>query len=110
MQPNNPGAWVNLSGVFCQRQKFVESEVALQQAQALDSNHRQANFYLGHQNLLSGDFSDDWREYRWRNQNIKTSFSQIPAWRGESLKGKSLLSLAEQGLGDTLNPGMLWRL
>lgn len=30
-QPNNPDGWVNLSVVFCQRQKFVGSEVALKQ-------------------------------------------------------------------------------
>lgn len=102
LQPNSPDAWVNLSVVFRERQNFVEAEVALERALALDPNHRHAHFNLGHQKLLSGDFGIGWREYRWRNQNTKIFSKEMPEWRGESLKGKSLLLLAEQGLGDTL--------
>ena len=55
-----------------------------------------------------GDFDEGWKqyEYRWKKKGIAWQpweFKQ-PVWRGkEDLRGKTVLLLAEQGLGDTLN-------
>ena len=59
--------------------------------------------------LVSGNFEEGWREYEHRFENSKLptfsskrNFSQ-PYWLGkESLAGKTIFILSEQGLGDTL--------
>ena len=60
-------------------------------------------------NLLSGNFKNGWEDYEWRWKSEEISktvgarnFSQ-PLWLGaESLKDKTILLYAEQGLGDTI--------
>lgn len=58
--------------------------------------------------LLNGDFVNGWREYewRWKNENLRlvSRWKDVaPLWLGEtSLKDKTILIHAEQGLGDTL--------
>ena len=54
--------------------------------------------------LLRGKFEQGWREYAWRH---KESDLGIPSmlglqWNGTSLSGRTILLLAEQGLGDTI--------
>ena len=52
--------------------------------------------------LLQGDFVSGWRNYQWRFGPPGQPFRgfPFPPWRGEPLAGKSLLVLAEQGIGD----------
>jgi tetratricopeptide (TPR) repeat protein len=59
--------------------------------------------------LLSGNYEEGWKEYEWRWDNKfltgsknKRSFSQPLLPVGESLKDKTILIYAEQGLGDTI--------
>ena len=54
--------------------------------------------------LLWGDFQQGWPEFEWRlriagQQN--PTYSQ-PRWQGEPMPGGTILLVAEQGLGDTL--------
>lgn len=65
--------------------------------------------------LKKGRFKDGWRLYehglqvpaqgpqRWQRA-LKKPFTpaEVPLWRGESLKGKKLLLLGEQGIGDSM--------
>ena len=56
--------------------------------------------------LLLGEWERGWREYRWRYQcatfKSKPFISSRPAWNGESLDGKTILIIAEQGWGDQI--------
>jgi len=57
--------------------------------------------------LLAGDFAPGWAdlEWRWRNRPDAREVlrSNQPLWLGaESLRGRKILLLSEQGLGDTL--------
>jgi hypothetical protein len=57
--------------------------------------------------LLNDDFARGWEEYEWRweDEHLKRQKPQFkqPLWLGqESLKGKTILLHAEQGLGDTI--------
>lgn len=64
----------------------------------------------GHKNraiayLTAGDYRRGWEEYEWRwgtKEFTARNYAQ-PAWRGESLTGKTILVYAEQGLGDSLH-------
>lgn len=50
-------------------------------------------------------FDEGWREYEWRLRRADPNVPRnLPArmWNGEDIAGKSLLVVAEQGLGDTI--------
>lgn len=51
--------------------------------------------------LLCQNFADGWDGYRYRQLGLR-SFRVLPApeWQGEGLVGKTIVVLAEQGLGD----------
>lgn len=53
-------------------------------------------------NLLNENFAEGWDDYTYRNLNSTTHLRMVPfpLWRDEPLAGKTLLVLAEQGLGD----------
>jgi Flp pilus assembly protein TadD len=52
--------------------------------------------------LLNERFGDGWDDYAFRNLASVKHLRMVafPMWKGEALKGKSVLILAEQGLGD----------
>ena len=54
--------------------------------------------------LARGDFERGWPEYEWRLNCPKCRFPAVncPRWTGDDLDGRSILLVAEQGLGDTL--------
>jgi Tetratricopeptide repeat len=54
--------------------------------------------------LKCGDYERGWQRYEWRWQNGQKSRLDlgVSAWRGEDLRGRTILLHAEQGLGDTL--------
>ncbi len=70
-------------------------------------DYADAHWNLGLCQLLTGDFRNGWREYEWRHKQPEKAphvreFTQ-PLWLGKpSLKGKTILLHAEQGLGDTI--------
>lgn len=75
---------------------------------AIESNPESAEPRLGAAQLLfhQGHFAEAWEHYEYRlDTRRKLSQAQIythgrPAWEGQSLEGKTLLVLAEQGIGD----------
>lgn len=50
------------------------------------------------------DFAGGWDDYRFRNLNSSRFFRVLPVqeWQGEELDGKTIVVLAEQGLGDQI--------
>ncbi len=65
--------------------------------------HALAHVYLSELYLLLGDFKRGWPEYAWHLQLINApQFEELAVWQGEPLKGKQLLVMAEQGIGDCL--------
>lgn len=71
------------------------------------SNHRndpsillmRATIHLLHQRWELG-----WKDYLWRGTSIKNHLRTLPfdKWNGHDLKGKTIVLLAEQGLGDQI--------
>src|SRR5262249_58180375 len=51
-----------------------------------------------------GELEGGWEEYEWRRQRkgFILVFPEIPHWDGQRRPDKTLLIVAEQGLGDTL--------
>lgn len=54
--------------------------------------------------LLRGELEEGWREYAWRSKSDEFGAPSVPGlmWSGSSLNGRTILLLAEQGLGDTI--------
>jgi len=54
--------------------------------------------------LLLGDFKQGWPEFEWRLRIAGQPYPAYPQprWQGEPMPGRTILLVAEQGLGDTL--------
>ncbi len=103
----DPGCIVahnNLGHALQSLNRSSEAVVAYQKA--IDACETYAKAQLGYALALlkCGDFERGWQRYEWRWQNGQESHSSldVPVWRGEDLRGRTILLHAEQGLGDTL--------
>jgi hypothetical protein len=96
----------NLGNVLRRQGRVEEAIAACRRAIAIKPDFAPAHLNLALALLLKGDFAEGWREYEWRWQggtpDLKLRDLRRPRWRGEDLRGKTLLLHAEQGLGDTL--------
>ena len=70
----------------------------------VDPDNAELHRNLGVIHLLLGNYERGWNEYRWRWRmpGLARPHVAAPAWKGESLQGKTILIYPEQGLGDTL--------
>lgn len=73
-------------------------------ALALHPEHAEAQLGLAFTYLLQGQFQEGWPLYEARRVASESTERLIhyPEWRGEPLRGKTLLIYGEQGLGDDL--------
>ncbi|MDP1644128.1 MAG: DUF5672 family protein [Thiobacillus sp.] len=103
-------AWSNLGLDLHKLGHLDEARDAFNRALALDANLTQARFSRALVLLTRGDYAHGWAEYesRMRCPEYAAGY-RLPAmagsprlWQGEALAGKSLLLIAEQGIGDTL--------
>lgn len=78
----------------------------LQRAIQLDPNNVTAQFNLAIAYLLNGDYRRGWPayEHRWNYEHLAGTMPPFnkPRWRGEDLKGKTILVVGEQGHGDNI--------
>ncbi len=102
--PEYPEALSNL-GTICKLQgRLGEAMECYERALAVDDNLAEPHRNRALLRLLTGNYADGWREYEWRRRVPgvpRTSFSQ-PRWEGQPMPGQTLLLVAEQGLGDTI--------
>jgi len=86
--------------------RFAEALDSFNAAIAIDPQCAEAHHRASMIRLRCGDFKNGWRDYEWRWRTQRAlALRQVdaPPWRGEpSLHGKTILLLAEQGFGDTI--------
>jgi Flp pilus assembly protein TadD len=87
--------------------RLPEAEAAARQALAVHPADADLHWSLAIALLLQGKLQEGWAEHRWRWRTAAMAASRPaarpePAWRGEPLAGRSILLVAEQGFGDTL--------
>ncbi|MBF0159661.1 MAG: tetratricopeptide repeat protein [Magnetococcales bacterium] len=108
-QSDYTSAHYNL-GLLLQRQgDYPLAADHYRQAIALQPDYADAHFALAMNLLSQGIFATGWQEYRWRFQTerfrwfdeLYRSWSQ-PPWDGSELNGRTILLMAEQGYGDTI--------
>ena len=107
LQPDFITALVNKAFALTQVQRFDEAFAAFHRVKALAPDNADNEFHLSLLNLLTGNLEAGWqgREARWRMQVRPGSYPQYkqPLWRGDAdLKGKAILVLEDEGLGDTI--------
>jgi tetratricopeptide (TPR) repeat protein len=102
-------AYSNRGNTLKVLKRLDEALASYNKAISIKPDYAEAYWNLSLCHLLRGNFKDGWQgyEWRWKRKDIsKTAgirnFPQ-PLWLGEqSLKDKTILLYAEQGLGDTI--------
>lgn len=106
LQPEFPEALVNHASVLQDIGRNQEAIASLREAVSQRPSCIEAHYNLGFALLKEGFFDEGWEEYEWRLRMPDGidphRLPRCPRWNGEPLDGRSLLLLAEQGYGDTL--------
>lgn len=104
--PDHFSAWNNYGNVLRELGQPRRAIPFLQHAMAIDPSNTTAPFNLAVAHLLAGDYRQGWPAYesRWNFEHLAGTLPRFdkPRWRGEDIKGKTLLLIGEQGLGDSL--------
>lgn len=104
--PESAGAFNNYGNVMRELGYPKRAVPFLQHAAVLDPSNITARFNLAVCHLLSGDYKQGWPAYetRWDYEHLagtEPKHSQ-PRWRGESIQGRTILVVGEQGHGDNI--------
>lgn len=104
--PDSAAAFNNYGNVLRECGQPKRAIPFLQHAAILDPTNVTAQFNLAVSYLLSGDYQRGWPAYeaRWNYEHLagtEPKFVQ-PRWRGEDIKGKTILVIGEQGHGDCI--------
>ena len=101
--PDSPAAWSNLGVLQACRKQEQSAELSYRRAIELDPDYRLAYFNLSYLLLRQGRFEEGWQCLEKRNwyERLEKNIS-CPRWKGESLKGRSLMIGFEAGHGDMI--------
>ncbi|WP_321912707.1 tetratricopeptide repeat-containing glycosyltransferase family protein [Burkholderia cepacia] len=107
LAPDNALALNNAATALKEAQRLDEAGQYATRAADLAPRNPTYRHNLSLLQLARGDFASGWRNYesRWEGSGELRGNLPVftgPRWRGESLKGKTLLVWGEQGLGDVL--------
>ncbi len=104
LAPGMVEAHASLAHLLTSRGRLNEALAASQRAIELDPACPATRWNHAVALLLGGNFCDGWREFEWRKLRFPGSFTALPTpeWDGSPLDGKTILILAEQGAGDTI--------
>lgn len=99
-------ARLNLSVTLREMGRINESFDAAREILRLDPRNPEAHWNLAFLLLLTGQYSEGWREYEWRWKLAqfrgRARDHGQPLWDGTPLHGGSIFLYTEQGFGDTL--------
>ncbi|MCD0494749.1 tetratricopeptide repeat protein [Chromobacterium violaceum] len=95
--------WLNLLGLALREQgRDEEAGLAWEQGLASAPDHRRLRQNLGYLQLARGDWAAGWAHNEARLESAVYPVLPSPRWQGESLAGRRLLVLFEQGYGDAI--------
>jgi len=105
--PDSAESYCHLGNALKDRGEFESALDYYRQSIRIKADFAEAHFNASIVHLLSGNFSEGWKEYQWRLQReewktICFRRTNLPHWEGESFIGKRLCVYDEQGFGDTL--------
>ncbi|HEX4142092.1 MAG TPA: tetratricopeptide repeat protein [Pirellulales bacterium] len=103
LRPDYAEAHNNLGIILGQQGQLEPARAQFEQALALRPDYAEAQLGLSSCYLIAGDYERGWAAYEARLRLPGfVSLPNLPRWTGEPLVGRSLLLIAEQGLGDTI--------
>lgn len=106
LQPDYSAAHTNLANVLMRGADRAEMIRHYERALQLDPASAGGHYNLALAYLRQGRYREGWahHEWRWDFRELKLQRRKFaaPQWKGEPLKGETILLHAEQGLGDTL--------
>jgi tetratricopeptide (TPR) repeat protein/ADP-heptose:LPS heptosyltransferase len=104
LHPNYGDALHNKAAALAKLHRFSDAFAIYERLKIEDPNDSLAELGIAHLHLLNGNFAAGWagREARWKMVRNYPKFAQ-PMWLGqESLDGKTIVIVADEGLGDTI--------
>lgn len=104
LQPAHAAAHFNRGNVLIDLHRHRAALRSYQRALELKPDDAQFHLNRAFVWLLLGDFTRGWpeNEWRWKRPDFPLPEFAQPRWKGEPLRGRTLLLHWEQGLGDTL--------
>ena len=104
LKPESPEAYCNLGMTLLSDDDYAGAIERFRRSLELKPDYVEAHYNLADTLLTIGDYVDGFREYdyRWKRAETKRPNHVQPQWSGESLVGKTILLVCEQGLGDTI--------
>ena len=102
--PDSPESHVNLGNTLARQGNLDDALACYEHALRLRPNFPIARRYRAYLWLAHGDYERGWPEHEWRLKCAKPRVLAVnsPRWTGDDLRGRSILLVAEQGLGDVL--------
>nr|WP_293749552.1 tetratricopeptide repeat protein [uncultured Paraglaciecola sp.] len=92
----------NLAAVYQQLNQFEQALMYYDQAILLEPGHASVRWNRSTVLLMLGRLKEGWEAFEWRRSAGHWQALPFPEWQGEALQDKTLLVLAEQGLGDEI--------
>lgn len=104
LDPVDQGLRLGRAKLYSAEGRLDEAEAELRAVLDAEPSEPEALGALGQLLLLRGHFDTGWDLYdaRLRSHAAPRSELPVPLWQGEPLEGRTLLVLAEQGLGDIM--------
>ena len=105
LDPKSATSWMNLGCVYHDQRRLDKALDCYARAINLDPQNTHAHFNRALIWLLQNRWEEGWQEYewRWKRKGVTSPRSyDRPVWDSGDLAGRTILVVAEQGLGDTL--------
>jgi tetratricopeptide (TPR) repeat protein len=107
LDPNFADGYLNLGAACWQMGRFSDAEACSRRAIAMRPDFVDAHVNLGILLLLTDRYEEGWREYSW-TWHAKTRAAHpgeplAELWDGNPATGKTILTYADQGAGDTIH-------
>ena len=102
INPKYIDALSNRAHCYAQQKRYEEAKKDLDLVIEIDNVNSQARYNRAYLDFIAGKYKQGWEDYSFRKPYYGYGHLPIFEWQGESLVGKRLLVIEEQGLGDTL--------
>lgn len=104
LEPERAGMHSNLGNALLEQDRLSDAVTAYDTAIVSMPEDAAAHWNRSQALLMLGRFAPGWDEYEWRwrlgQSDRQVRHSDLPAWDGTSLDGRSILLWPEQGVGD----------
>jgi hypothetical protein len=104
LQPEGPNSLSAMGRAFLGLHDPISAEAALRRSLELDPGNDLVRMRLSWSLLMQGRYLEAWPFWEHRPSRLDNRIlrARFPEWRGEPLRGRSILVWGEQGLGDEI--------